>query len=169
MIVSYIERVYDKDLTDVKREFKSCSGSRFARNYHGVVGDDGTISLVEDTPTDIYAEIQANAPSVDINLIVARFMKTGDPTLFERRKGFFMDVTELPETYADFLSVHNQAVDIFDALPVEDRKKFDFDVNKFIASFGTKEFLDVFESRMSSNKSDSVSEVESGEVSRGDE
>lgn len=163
MILSYYERVFCKDMSDqIPGRFYSEHGSRFQRNFHGVIRKDGVLDLVEDEPTDLYAQIQTHRDSCDINLIVQRF-KAGDDSVLDRRKGFFADVSELPDSYAGFLNIHQQACDIFDTLSIDDRAKFDNDVNKFIASFGSQSFDDVFKARLGTDSGNSVAPIESGE------
>lgn len=147
-----MERVYDDSLTDVKRDYVTESGSRLKKLYLSFIDDSGSLELRESGVENLYEYIQSFKDEVDLNNIIARFAN-GDVSALNKYKGFFADVSELPSTYAGFLDIQAKAGDIFAKLSPADREKFDFDVNKFIASFGTPEFLELF-------KADSPAEIE---------
>lgn len=143
VIESLYDRLYFSDLSDEKQSFKSCSGSAVKDVYSPYVDDNGSLELRVSGKENIYQYIQSFKDSVDLNLIIARFV-AGDTQALSKYKGFFADVSDLPSSYAGFLDIQAKAADIFSHLSVEDREKFGFDVNKFIASFGTVGFFDLF-------------------------
>ena len=67
-----------------------------------------------------------------------------DPNIAERIApdlgGGIQDFTEAPHTLAELQNIMIRAEQIWDEVPKEIKLKFDNDVDKFIASFGTVEW-----------------------------
>lgn len=95
----------------------------------------GHMDLVETGREDIYEYIQSHKDSTDVNLILQRFAK-GDVSVLSRRQGMYGDFTQVPTNYADMLNKLNRAEEYFNALPVEDRAKFNHSFAQFISSLG---------------------------------
>lgn len=83
----------------------------------------GHYELVEDGKINIYDEIQSHADSVDINILLKRYAE-GDPEALSRAQGSFIDVTGMPQTYAEVLNIVNDAKQVFLKLPLEEREKY---------------------------------------------
>lgn len=173
MIPTYLERVL-KGCSDVLMEldtecrFVTESGDRYKKTYYPVIDDAGHFDLKEKGVVDTYAEIQSHADSVDINRIIAR-LADGDVSVLEKHKGFFADVSEIPNNYAAFLQIKSDAELVFADLPVEIREQFNFDPGEFIASFGTEKFYNIFKSESAADEvvdnivKESVADVEKSE------
>lgn len=116
-------------------------GKRYKDTFSAVVKDNGAIDLVKDGVEDVYAFIQSYADSVDLNKIMARYA-AGDVSALNQVQAHFGDVTQFPKTYAEALQVMIDAENQFMDLPLETRDKFGHDVNRFIASIGTQEWMD---------------------------
>ena len=115
------------------------SGDRFAPVYKLTVDND----LELDGETDLYAEIQSHAESVDIKTIIARY-QAGDESILNSRHGQYIDLSELPCTFAE---MHQKIIDAeneFNSLPIEIRSEYDFDTAKFIADIGSEHWANMF-------------------------
>jgi hypothetical protein len=67
---------------------------------------DGRFTIEEAGVFDLQEQINANASSCDINVIVARY-NAGDLTALSRRQGFFGDFTSAPDSYRQALEIVN--------------------------------------------------------------
>lgn len=108
-------------------------GTPYEPNYVAKVERDGTINLSVDGVIDTYAQIQSHKDSCSIELALKRFA-LGDESALQRTQGAFGDFTTFPRTFAEVLQVMIDAQNYFDGLPVDVRRGFDFDFNKFISS-----------------------------------
>lgn len=109
----------------------SNSGDRMRVEYHLEIDDDGIETLKSTGMHDLYAEIQTHADSVDLNLILARFMN-GDETAIERVNGFYADVSDMPVKLQDMLNINIRGKEIFESLPKEYRDLYGNNYIKFI-------------------------------------
>ena len=100
--------------------------------------------LVKIGEFNLYDKIQSYKDSVDLNKIIERFRLTGDTSLLNQRSGFYGDVSEMPQSYAEFLNVALIAKEEFESLPSDIRDKFNNSVDQFIASIGTEEFNAIY-------------------------
>lgn len=107
----------------------------------------GNIQLKECGKQSIYDYIQSFKDSVDINILLKRFA-AGDVAALNARQGAFLDITGMPKTYAEMLNFIHTGEQVFEALPVEERAKFDHSFAKWLFS------LDV-DSQISSEKIES--------------
>lgn len=129
---------------DSRERVPSNSGSRFLDTYKMQVMEDGRMELEKTGVIDVYDEINSHAESVDIHVILDRFQKTGDLTLFEKASGFYADITEMPNTYAELLQRVIDAEEIFASLSPDIRAQFNHSSSEFFASIGTEKFNSVF-------------------------
>ena len=68
--------------------------------------EDGCFSVEESGVFDLQEQINANASSCDINVLVARY-NAGDITALSRRQGLFGDFTSAPDSYRQALEIVN--------------------------------------------------------------
>lgn len=108
--------------------------------YKPLVNKDGTITLVQEGFVNTDEEIQSYEESVDIDVIVARYMN-GDLDALNKHVGQYGDFTQMPKTYAEVLQMQIDAKNTFMSLPVEIRQKFDNDPNQFFAQSGTEDWF----------------------------
>lgn len=118
------------------------TGSPMANDYKLIVDKDGTKKLKVVGKHSLYNEIQSYKESCDIKCLVERYLNIGDPTILERRQAAFMDVTDMPETYAEILQFNINTKKAFDSLSAEQKAKFDGSIDKFVASIGSKEWME---------------------------
>lgn len=116
-------------------------GERFVKTYQPNIGSDGVLDLIEAEPFDLYESIQSHADSVDINLIISRFVN-GDVSVLNRREPMYFDATEMPKTYAEMYQKVIDAHNYFEQLPLEVREKFGHSPETFFALIGTDEWTD---------------------------
>lgn len=67
---------------------------------------DGCFTIKESGVFDLQEQINANASSCDINVLVARY-NAGDLTALSRRQGMFGDFTSAPDSYRQALEIVN--------------------------------------------------------------
>lgn len=104
----------------------------------------GSEILVQCGERDIYPEIQSYAKSVDINEIVLRYQR-GDLEVLAQRTGTYMDLTDMPTSYAELYQRVLDAEDMFNDLPLEVRQKFDHSFSKFFSQIGTTAWSEAME------------------------
>lgn len=131
-----IRNIYDRE------RIRSCPGSSEKIIFGSKVLSNGRIATFEKGKEDYYAYINSFADSVDINKTIQKFVN-GDINALNQRKGEFIDCTQFPKNYAEVLNVINNATNIFNSLPIEDRAKFNFNLNEFITAIGTEKYNEV--------------------------
>lgn len=119
----------------------TCAGDPIHKLYKPQVQKDGTIVLVNDGVENTDEIIQSYAESVDIDVVIARYMN-GDLEALNRRVGQYGDFTGMPKTYAEMLQKQIDARNIFKSLRPDIREKFNNDENQFFAQSGTKEWFE---------------------------
>lgn len=92
---------------------------------------------------NLYSEIQSHKESVDINCILERFER-GDMNVLNRRSGIYLDVTDMPKSYAEMYQRIMDAEAQFKALPLNIREQFNHSPQEFFAAIGTDKWYDVF-------------------------
>lgn len=108
--------------------------------YGGKLDANGRVVLEKKGEENLYDYIQSFRDSVDLNVILARF-SNGDVEALNKAQGFYADVTDFPKNMADALNRINQAEEMFKALPLEIRQKFDCSFEQFLAQSGTDDWL----------------------------
>lgn len=116
------------------------SGSPVKVLYGGKYDANGRVILEKKGEENLYDYIQSFRDSVDLNVILARF-SNGDVDALNKAQGFYADVTDFPKNMADALNRINQAEEMFKALPLETRQKFDCSFEQFLAQSGTEEWM----------------------------
>lgn len=72
---------------------------------------------------------QSLAAEADVNVIVSKYVKTGDPAIFRQRAGEFLDTTSVGD-YFTCLNRVKEAEEAFLTLPSRVRDQFDNDPGK---------------------------------------
>lgn len=158
--------MFDTQFTPHER-ILSNAGSPVKVLYRGKYDANGRVVLEKSGEENLYDYIQSFRDSVDLNVILARF-SNGEVDALSKVQGFYADVTDFPKNMADALNRINQAEEMFKALPLETRQKFDCSFEQFLAQSGTEDWLskmgfDVsepsFEPALDKVESDVVEEV----------
>lgn len=119
--------------------FVTCSGDGEKQVYSSKVMQDGKIKLSPAGKEDFHGMIQTFKESTDMSYIISR-LANGDTSVI-RSGSSFGDFTNVPNNYAELLQLQIDAKKLYDSLPVEIKKQFDNDVNKFFASAGTQDWF----------------------------
>lgn len=108
-------------------------GTRVKKTYGPVFRDNGSFYLEEKGEEDTYAFIQSFKDSVDINVIMKRYVN-GEVDVLSKVQGFYGDVTGMPKTFAQTLNLVNDGRTLFESLPVETRSVFNHNFNEFMSA-----------------------------------
>lgn len=122
--------------------FFTNSGVPWKQEYIPRVEKDGTITLIEGEKTNFQEYIESFRDETDIENIIARF-NNGDVNALSKAQGFYGDVKGIPKTYAEILNLVKEGEYIFDRLPVEVKREFDNDFNKWFVSMGSERWFDI--------------------------
>mgnify|MGYP000734932618 CR=1 FL=1 len=133
------------------------AGETVRRTYLWERDKNGERVLRLDQVIDQQAEIDSYLEETKIENIIRR--ASIDPNIAERIApelgGGIQDFTEVPQTLAELQNIIIRAKQIWDEIPKENKMKFDNDVDKFIASFGTVEWaknLGVYKEKQTDGK-----------------
>jgi len=80
--------------------FLTTSGDTEKKVYSQSWREDGNLELVETGSINLYDEIQSHRDSVDINVILAKYAKTGDVSILNKVTSQYLDVSGLPTSIA---------------------------------------------------------------------
>ena len=123
-------------------EWPTEAGESVRRTYLWERNEKGEKVLKLDQIIDQQAEIDSYLDETKIENIIRR--ASIDPNIAKRIApdlgGDIQDFTEAPHTLAELQNIMIRAEQIWGEVPKEIKLKFDNDVDKFIASFGTVEW-----------------------------
>lgn len=115
------------------------AGETMRRTYLWELNEKGEKILVLDQIIDQQAEIDSYLEETKLENIIRR--ASIDPDLAARLMpdmgGGLQDATEMPGNLMELQNIMLRAEQIWDEIPKEIKLKFDNDVDKFVASFGT--------------------------------
>lgn len=119
-------------------------GSGMKPTYKMHVDEDGKRELRKSGEYNLYAEIQSYKDSVSIDVILSRFMN-GDESALSRAQGIYGDFTEMPKTLAELQQRVIDAEDLFNSLPLEIRKEYNFSPSEFFAQLDSEKTKAIFD------------------------
>lgn len=115
------------------------AGETMRRTYLWELNEKGEKVLTLDQIIDQQAEIDSYLEETKLENIIRR--ASIDPDLAARLipdiGGGLQDTTEMPKNLMELQNIMLRAEQIWDEIPKEIKLKFDNDVDKFVASFGT--------------------------------
>lgn len=115
------------------------AGESIRRTYLWELNKKGEKVLTLDQVIDQQAEINSYLEETKLENIIRR--ASIDPDLAARlipnTGGGIQDATEMPQNLMELQNIMLRAEQIWDEIPKEIKLKFDNDVDKFVASFGT--------------------------------
>lgn len=118
------------------------AGESVRRTYLWERNEKGEKVLRLDQTIDQQAEIDSYLEETKLENIIRR--ASIDPDIAARIKpdigGGIQDFTEAPQNLAELQNIMMRAEQIWDEVPKDIKLKFDNDVDKFVASFGTVEW-----------------------------
>lgn len=122
----------------------TAAGETVRRTYLWERNEKGERVLKLDQIIDQQAEIDSYLEETKVENILRR--ASIDPKIAERIApdlgGGIQDFTEVPHTLAEIQNIMIRAEQIWGEIPKEIKSKFDNDVDKFIASFGSIEWAE---------------------------
>lgn len=140
------------------------AGESVRRTYLWERDEKGEKVLKLDQVIDQQAEIDSYLEETKIENIIRR--ASIDPNIAERIApdvgGGIQDFTEMPHTLAELQNIMIRAEQIWDEVPKEIKFKFDNDVDKFVASFGTVEWakkLGIYQEKQTEAKATETTEA----------
>lgn len=125
------------------RKYTNC-GSPEKIVYGSKLDKNGDIVLYVKGKENIYKLIQADADSVDINLMLKKFM-AGDEEALIKRKAFYEDITDMPDSRFEAINLVNESKWTFEELPVRVKEKFDNNFEKWLATAQTPDWYEKME------------------------
>ena len=128
-----------------KERKETGAGRKVRLTFRWAYDDKGNKSLVQDEEIDRDAEIQSYLEETKIENIINR--AAFDPSIVQRLGTQLndeepQDFTNMPSTLAEAQEMMIQAENTWNKLPREIKQKFDNDVDKFIAGFGTADWME---------------------------
>lgn len=119
-------------LTNTSREhYFMPAGEKVENDYKEHFDENSVRALVVDGQRNTYDEIQSHRDSVDINLLVKRYMN-GDFTALDRSKPVFMDLSLMPQTLAAWKEVEANGKRYFYSLDPDTRALFNNSYEQFV-------------------------------------
>lgn len=138
-----------KDLIDTTKKFitqydrepvLSNAGNGFKDEYGARIDKDGKLVVKKKGTFDLYSYIQSFEESTNIEVLLKRFAN-GDENALMQRKGEYLDITDMPNTYAELLNKMKDGKELFDALPLDVKNKYDNSFEKWIVTAGSIDWL----------------------------
>ena len=112
---------------------KIVRAAEYDKHKNIVVADKGKENL--------FQKIQSYADSVNIHVLLARFMN-GDKESLMQRAGAYIDVSSLPTNINEFIDLARNAENLFNTLPIEVKEKFNNNLMEFVSTIGDKEWIE---------------------------
>ena len=145
------------------------AGETVRRTYLWERNEKGEKVLRLDQTIDQQAEIDSYLEETKLENIIRR--ASIDPEIAARIKpdigGGIQDFTEAPQNLAELQNIMIRAEQIWDEVPKDIKLKFDNDVDKFIASFGTVEWaknLGIYKEQEQEQKQEKKAETEAAKT-----
>lgn len=120
----------------------SPAGEKEEPVYQMHVDTKGNKQLIKTGMTNIYDIIQESLEQSKIENIIRRATE-GDPYALTQMNGQYIDTTDLPTTLAEAQSFVIKAKNEFDQLPINIRRQFDMSAEKYIAAYGTENWINI--------------------------
>lgn len=140
------------------------AGENVRRTYLWERNEKGERTLKLDQIIDQQAEIDSYLEETKLENIIRR--ASIDPNIAARIApdlgGGIQDFTEAPHTLAELQNIMIRAEQIWQEVPKEIKLKFDNDVDKFVASFGTIEWaknLGIYQEKQAEEKKTEATEA----------
>lgn len=130
---------------------ESVAGTEYEPTYKQDYDEKGVCELIVSGKTNTYEKIQSFAEDTDIYKIIARFVG-GDVSVLDKNKGFYADVTEVPDTLSGWHNKIEEGKNIWNGLPTDFKTLFNNDLNQFVNAVYDDTFKDTYE-RYQSTKS----------------
>lgn len=127
------------------------AGSKEEPVYMMQIDLKGNKTLIQTGKTNIYDIIQESLEQSKIETIIRRATE-GDPYALTMMNGQYIDTTDVPATLAEAQRFVIHAKEEFDQLPINIRRQFDMSAEKYIANYGTSNWLEIMGVNNESNQ-----------------
>lgn len=91
--------------------------------------------------TNVYEKIQMFKDDCDLEQIIKRVMQTGDIGLMQKTQPFYAEFDDMPENIFEAHQKIKEAEEQFDKLPIEVKEKYGMSFDRFLADFGSENWL----------------------------
>lgn len=135
------QKIPFRTILDPAPEIQTKSGNDYEEVLALRINDDGEEEFYVKCKTNVYEKIQMFKDEVDIEKILLRCSETGDLTLLHQTEPFFMDMSDMPENIFEAHQKIRDAEEAFANMPLKVRESYDNNFNKFLADFGTENWL----------------------------
>lgn len=152
-----------------RKEVKSEHGSPIKNVYSAKYDKEHNIVIEKKATENLYSYINSFADSVDINILLSRFV-AGDKEALLRRAGSYIDLSNIPTNLNEFIEFQRSTENLFKTLPVEIKEKFNNNVMEFLSKVGEKDWLEIMDTsqydikKELSNMSKEVAEINKNAV-----
>lgn len=119
-------------------------GNEIEKTYVQRYAKDGTPYLEESGTKNNVEIIRSNKDVCDYEKIIKRYTQTGDVSLLQRSSGVYADMSEFPNSLIEAYDVIERAKGIFYGLPVETKEFYGNSFSRFLADFGSENWLKAF-------------------------
>lgn len=133
MIYSLLNRPHKKPTS---------SGTKFINTYQEEIGKDGSLHLVKTGETNVYERIQLDVESCKIENIL-HAVAMGDLNALNQREATYTDATTMPKNLMEAQNLVIRMKDEFYKMPIEVRKEFGNDPERYVSLMGTNEFKEI--------------------------
>lgn len=123
-----------KDSTRIR--YHCPTGQHIEMRHRAIIKKDGRRELIPDREKHTYDIIQSHLEECLIENIIKRALE-GDTSVLEMMKGTYTDITGAPNSLAEAQQMIIDLKQKFDELPKEIKQKFDYNVEQYIAEFGS--------------------------------
>lgn len=118
------------------------SGEKEEATFEMQIDEKGHKSIKKNGMTNIYEKIQASYEDTKIENIIARAMG-GDSSGLMAHEGQYLDITNAPQTLAEAQQSIQAIKNTFDKLPISVREKYNMSIEKYIADFGSENWMEI--------------------------
>lgn len=133
--------IYDQ-LNKPKR-INTPEGTRYLNTYQEEINKKtGSLQLVRSGQTNIYEMIQQDVPQTEIQNIL-HSVAMGDLSALKQREATYIDATTMPKSLMEAQNLAIRMKDEFYKMPVEVRKEFGNDPERYVSLMGTDEFKEI--------------------------
>ncbi|MGN1183030.1 MAG: hypothetical protein ACI4SR_08510 [Faecalibacillus sp.] len=142
-------QTFRKRINNEKMRFRLPSGTGIKLKYMLNIHDDGCECLECIGQHDLYAEIQSYRENCDLSLLLRNI----DPMQLNNMMSTysvddlinsgFVDYSHNPTTLGGLFNLVKEGENLFNGLPEEVRREFNYSVKNFVSKFGSPEFSDV--------------------------
>lgn len=130
---------FRKRYEERKREIAT-SGRPDRDDYEYDLDNLGKKILVQRGKTNIYEQIQEARPGTEIETILAQTSQEELNKTYEAAQNY-LDTTELPENMIEARKAMNKLENIWNTLPMELKKKYNYSLEEYVTKSGSKEWL----------------------------